>query len=78
MTDVVKHKSRKRTVGSAALTTCGRCGNGGLVFDLNSSASGPVPEGMVWIRAVEFLMRSEEPMFRDAQPIHRVSVGPRC
>ena len=32
------------------------------------------PAGMKWIAAGEFDMGSDEPMFRDAQPVHRVSV----
>ena len=32
------------------------------------------PSGMKWIAAGEFDMGSDEPMFHDAQPVHRVSV----
>jgi formylglycine-generating enzyme required for sulfatase activity len=32
------------------------------------------PAGMQWIPGGEFNMGSDEPMFRDAQPVHRVSV----
>jgi sulfatase modifying factor 1 len=32
------------------------------------------PAGMKWIPGGEFLMGSDEPMFRDAQPVHRVYV----
>jgi formylglycine-generating enzyme required for sulfatase activity len=32
------------------------------------------PVGMKWIAGGEFLMGSDEPMFRDAQPVHRVAV----
>jgi formylglycine-generating enzyme len=32
------------------------------------------PAGMVWIPGGEFWMGSEEPMFPDARPVHRVSV----
>jgi formylglycine-generating enzyme required for sulfatase activity len=32
------------------------------------------PEGMVWVPGGEFDMGSEEPMFEDARPVHRVAV----
>jgi formylglycine-generating enzyme required for sulfatase activity len=35
---------------------------------------GPAPEGMVWIPGGTFLMGTEEPMMRDARPIHPVTV----
>ncbi|MGH9704666.1 MAG: formylglycine-generating enzyme family protein, partial [Candidatus Acidiferrales bacterium] len=34
--------------------------------------SGSPPAGMAWIPAGEFWMGSEEPMFPDARPVHRV------
>ena len=33
------------------------------------------PPGMAWVPGGEFWMGSEEPRFRDAQPVHRVRVG---
>ena len=39
-------------------------------FALSSRA----PEGMVWIAGGEFWMGSDFPMFRDAQPVHRVHI----
>ena len=39
-------------------------------FALSSRA----PEGMVWVEGGEFWMGSDFPMFRDAQPVHRVHV----
>ena len=32
------------------------------------------PQGMIWIAGDEFDMGSNEPLFRDAQPVHRVVV----
>lgn len=67
-------RSRKRTVGLAALLVVAGVGMAVWSFELNPSAGGPAPEGMVWIPGGEFLMGSEEPMFRDAHPVHRVMV----
>lgn len=39
-----------------------------------ASPTGPVPDGMVWIPGGVFWMGSDEPMFRDAQPVHQVEV----
>jgi formylglycine-generating enzyme len=36
--------------------------------------SSRTPEGMVWVAGGEFWMGSDFPMFRDAQPVHRVHV----
>ena len=45
-------------------------------WQTNSHAAQPVdaPQGMVWIPGGEFWMGSEEPMFPDARPVHRVYV----
>jgi len=40
------------------------------------SDTGPVPPGMVMIPGGEFWMGSDEPMFRDARPWHRVYLDP--
>ena len=44
------------------------------VLDSGLTAGRSVPAGMKWIAGGEFDMGSDEPMFGDAQPIHRVSV----
>jgi len=41
----------------------------------NAPPAGPAPEGMVWIPAGEFSMGSDEEMFTDARPIHRVALN---
>ena len=38
----------------------------------NTKPSGTAPEEMVWIPGGEFSMGSDEEMFTDARPIHRV------
>jgi formylglycine-generating enzyme len=49
-----------------------RAGEPPVIYQTKPSE--PIPEGMVWIPAGEFSMGSEEEMFTDARPIHRVSV----
>jgi formylglycine-generating enzyme required for sulfatase activity len=40
-----------------------------------AQASAAMPAAMIFIRGGEFTMGSEEPMFDDARPLHRVRVG---
>lgn len=40
-----------------------------------AQAGAATPAGMIFIRGGEFIMGSEEPMFDDARPLHRVRVG---
>ena len=41
----------------------------------NTQPAGPAPEGMVWIPSGEFSMGSDEEMFTDARPLHRVALN---
>lgn len=47
---------------------------GVMAFTFNANTFAETPKGMVWIPAGEFRMGSDDPRFRDAQPIHRVWV----
>lgn len=59
------------TTGSAGPP---RAVQGAAAAILRDAPAGTPPEGMVWIPGGHFLMGSEDPMFADARPVHRVAV----
>lgn len=63
---------RKRSIAMTvlALAVCA----GIVAWGLHEHTISSAPEGMVWITGGEFSMGSDVAMFRDAQPVHRVSV----
>jgi formylglycine-generating enzyme len=68
-------KNRRLMVGAAVFVLVVCIGTAAWHYRVNSSPPGPVPENMVWIHGGEFWMGSDAPMFRDAQPVHRVTVN---
>lgn len=58
----------------AALVTCYVSVVCGWQTNTHAAQRADGPEGMVWVPGGEFWMGSEEPMFPDARPIHRVYV----
>ena len=67
---LIPSRKRDTAVFLLALVVCAGIG----VWGLHEPTLPSVPEGMVWIAGGEFWMGSDVPMFRDAQPVHRVSV----
>ena len=67
-------RCRQFYTGFAALVLMTFVGIAAWHLGLNSGLTGPIPEGMGWTAGGDFWMGSDEPMFRDAQPVHRVVV----
>jgi sulfatase modifying factor 1 len=66
--------SKGKSMGAAHEETVSANAGEPPVIDLGA-APGPAPDGTVWIPAGEFSMGTQEEMFTDTRPVHRVAVN---